>query len=175
MLHLSLARWWKPKDAPQECSYLQISGFDIPDSESAERKVSLKAPTQRKSKQTGQMTHAQIIGYEGELSARKWLESEGFEILATNWRSGRYEIDIVARKDDTIHIVEVKCRRAMGLTMPEDAIDYRKSRTLLKAATAYIGRYGWEGETQIDLIAVDMLPDGEKLVRYVSNAVLPHW
>ena len=61
-------------------------------------------------------------GRMGERAAAEFLRRAGYEICALNWRSGRYELDIVARKGDFVHFVEVKTRRADGLTPPEAAV-----------------------------------------------------
>ena len=37
-------------------------------------------------------------GRAGERAAAEYLRRAGYEICALNWRSGRYELDIVARK-----------------------------------------------------------------------------
>ena len=37
-------------------------------------------------------------GRMGERAAAEFLRHAGYEICALNWRSGRYELDIVARK-----------------------------------------------------------------------------
>ena len=40
-------------------------------------------------------------GRMGERAAAEFLRRAGYEICALNWRSGRYELDIVARKGRT--------------------------------------------------------------------------
>ena len=62
--------------------------------------------------------NTQEIGQKGEEAAVHYLIDNGFEILHRNWRSGRYELDITARRDGVLHIIEVKCRKAGGLTCP---------------------------------------------------------
>ena len=57
-------------------------------------------------------------GRAGEEAAREFLRKAGYGICAMNWRSGPYEIDIIARKGDVLHIVEVKTRREASLTPP---------------------------------------------------------
>lgn len=114
-------------------------------------------------------------GDRGEAAAAEWLRTHGFEICARNWRSGRYEIDIVARRQDVLHFVEVKTRRAGGLTPPEAAITIRKFRALRCAAEAYLERHPVCGELQFDLAAVDMADDGAAEVRFVERAMECHW
>jgi len=117
----------------------------------------------------------QIIGTAGEDAAARWLKSEGFEILARNWRSGRYELDIVARRGDTMHFVEVKSRDEGSWQSPEEAITPAKSRAFLYAARAWLETNPTDLDAQLDLIAVDTTPDGAMEVRYIPEAVLPRW
>ena len=111
----------------------------------------------------------------GERAAADWLRREGFELLDTNWRDGRYEIDIVARRLDELHFVEVKTRRAGGLTDPEAALTPAKQQALLKAARSYVALRRWPGEICFDLAAVDVLPDGSMQVRFIPDALQTHW
>lgn len=73
-------------------------------------------------------------GRAGERAAVEYLRGAGYEICALNWRSGRYELDIVARKAGIVHFVEVKTRRAGSLTPPEAAVTPQKFRALTRAA-----------------------------------------
>ncbi len=120
------------------------------------------------------MTTAET-GRMGERAAVDYLRREGFELCDLNWRSGRYELDIVAHKAGELHIVEVKTRRADGLTAPEDALALQKQRALLHAARAYIARSHWMGEVRFDLAAVDCYPDGAMEVRFIPDAFQCHW
>lgn len=97
-------------------------------------------------------------GRMGERAAAEFLRRAGYEICALNWRSGRYELDIVARKGDFVHFVEVKTRRADGLTPPEAAVTPQKFRALTRAALRYMACTGEEREAQFDLIAVEVMP-----------------
>ena len=79
-------------------------------------------------------------GRRGEQAAVDYLRRAGFAILERNWRSGRYELDIVARRWDELHFIEVKTRRAGGLTTPEEAITPRKFASLRRAAASRAAR-----------------------------------
>ena len=114
-------------------------------------------------------------GRMGERAAAEFLRRAGYEICALNWRSGRYELDIVARKEGVLHIVEVKSRKADGLTAPEEAMTRKKFNALFRAAQQYVALYRIDADTQFDLIAVDLLPDSTHRLRYIPNAMVPRW
>lgn len=113
-------------------------------------------------------------GSRGERAAAEWLMGHGFRLLHTNWRNGRYEIDIVAERAGTLHIVEVKSRRAGSLTTPEDAITPAKFAALQKAAGAYIATYAVDLEVQFDVVAVEEY-NGDFSIRYIPDAMTPGW
>lgn len=132
------------------------------------------AESVRPMNQRGMMTTAET-GRLGERAATEYLRRAGYEICALNWRSGRYELDIVARREGVVHFIEVKTRRADGLTPPEAAITPQKFRALTRAAQHYLSLTGEEAETQFDLAAVDVLPDGSMEVRLVAGAMEYNW
>ena len=114
-------------------------------------------------------------GRRGEQAAVDYLRRAGFAILERNWRSGRYELDIVARRWDELHFIEVKTRRAGGLTAPEEAITPRKFASLRRAAEAYMAQHRVRLEPQFDLAAVDLFPDGSMNVRFTERAMECNW
>ena len=121
------------------------------------------------------MTTTQHTGRQGEEAAARWLLAHGFTLLHRNWRQGHYELDIVAARKGTLHFIEVKTRRRDGLTPPEQALDYRKRRALVRAANAYLTENPFAGEVQFDLIAVETAPAGTPEVRYIEDAIELHW
>jgi len=48
------------------------------------------------------------FGKEAEQMAVNYLVESGYEILHCNWRYSRYEIDIIAKKNELLRIIEVK-------------------------------------------------------------------
>ena len=48
------------------------------------------------------------LGREGEKEAARYLENKGFEIVKSNFRTSGVEIDLIAKKDDTLCFIEVK-------------------------------------------------------------------
>ena len=115
------------------------------------------------------------IGQHGEDIAVEYLRCNGYMIAARNWRSGRYEIDIVAERRGVTHIVEVRTRRAGALLSPEATITQSKASSMRRAASAYLAQCRIRGEVEFDLLAVDIFPDNSYDVRFVPNVVEFGW
>ncbi|MFI3279570.1 MAG: YraN family protein [Rikenellaceae bacterium] len=115
------------------------------------------------------------IGAQGERIAVKYLREHGFLIHDLNWRAGRYEIDVIAERWGVLHFVEVKTRRSSGWSKPEDAITKEKFSALRHAASSYIAQKRFFGETQFDLIAVEMQGDVAVEIRYIEKAMQCSW
>jgi putative endonuclease len=79
------------------------------------------------------------LGVSAEEAVADYLSALGLEILATNVRVGRFEIDLIARDGDTIVIIEVRTRGASSWQRALDSIDARK-RARLRAAAARLWR-----------------------------------
>lgn len=82
--------------------------------------------------------NAKERGRAGEAFAADRLRERGFEIVDRNWRWGRNEIDIIARKEPIIAFVEVKLRCLNSLTTPAGALRRGQMRRIVEAAHAYL-------------------------------------
>ncbi|MCH5328041.1 MAG: YraN family protein [Coprobacter sp.] len=118
------------------------------------------------------MAKHNILGKTGEQIAAEYLIEHGYDIRETNWRSGRFEIDIIATRETTLVIVEVKTRQTDVFGMPEDAVDNRKIRHLINAADAYIRMTGLPFEIRFDIISVICNNDGCQ-IEHIENAFYP--
>jgi len=107
----------------------------------------------------------------GEHIASELLVSKGYAILNRNWRSGHYEIDIVAAKDDYIVFVEVKTRSG-GDEDPAEAVDLKKMRRLVYASDSYLRQYDIPFVYRFDIITVIGTPD-RYTVEHIEDAFLP--
>ena len=98
-------------------------------------------------------------------------------ILDRNWRSGRYEIDLVAREGQVIAFVEVKTR-GPGPQAPLEAIGPGQRRRIRRAAEAWIHAHpGVGSEFRFDAVGVSLgrgRGDGpgpvEPRIRHVRDA-----
>lgn len=95
-------------------------------------------------------------GIFSEWYARMFLRMHGYTILKSRYvtgrNTGRAEIDIIAKKHNTIVFVEVKARP--DLNSAWDAISSTQMRRLRDAADAYLAKKRWIGDARFDVIAV---------------------
>lgn len=91
------------------------------------------------------MTAANDLGRIAEQLAASSLERHGWTILDRNFRCGRKEIDLIARRGDTVAFVEVKARTSRSFGHPLDAITAHKRREITIVARAWIDRHGQSG------------------------------
>ena len=92
------------------------------------------------------------LGRRGEQLAAEFLESNGYILVAANFKLpvGRSlrgaliqaEIDLVAYEGQTLCFVEVKTRASDWFAAPEANVDLRKQRQISRAARAYRRLFG---------------------------------
>ncbi|MFO0691470.1 MAG: YraN family protein [Myxococcota bacterium] len=78
------------------------------------------------------------LGRRGENAAADHLAARGYQIVARNVRVDRVELDLIARRGETIVFVEVKSRRGVGHGLAAEAVDARKQRRLRHGALAWL-------------------------------------
>jgi putative endonuclease len=78
----------------------------------------------------------------------------GYTILFRNWRYKHLEIDIIASKEDCLHIIEVKTRSYVAFGEPFTAVTPDKQRKLIKAANHFAGLNGYINEIRFDVVSV---------------------
>jgi len=106
------------------------------------------------------------LGRQGEEIATAHLRGLGYEIIARNWRTRLGELDIIARDGDWLVFVEVRARRAATggrppvLGSPEESVTPRKQMRLAAMSEAYLFELPWPGPWRIDVIALELWPDG---------------
>ncbi|MFQ6105193.1 MAG: YraN family protein [Candidatus Glassbacteria bacterium] len=77
-------------------------------------------------------------GRRGEDIAVGFLNEAGYQIMRRNYRALRCEIDIIARKGNTLVFVEVKTRNSLAFGDPILSITPAKTRNIFKVARAFI-------------------------------------
>ncbi len=88
------------------------------------------------------MQNSRAIGADYERQAAQYLETLGYEILARNFRCRLGEVDLVAKDGRYFVFVEVKYRSGHTAGTPQEAVTYKKQRTICKVAAYYCMKHG---------------------------------
>jgi putative endonuclease len=111
------------------------------------------------------------LGKSGEELAKDFLTQKGFLILATNWKFRNAEIDIVARKNNFISIVEVKTRSSNVFGEPSTFVDKRKQKLLIQAAEWFCEQKSIDDvEINFDIISIILKKDNTHSIEHIENA-----
>jgi putative endonuclease len=94
------------------------------------------------------------LGKLGEELAVEFLRKGGYEILETNWTFQKAEVDIIAQKENTLAIVEVKTRSSLDFGLPQDFVKPKKIQLLVKAVNEYVVSKNLDIEVRFDIIAI---------------------
>ncbi len=111
-------------------------------------------------------------GKQGEEFAAEYLKKQGFNILERNWRIGHYELDLVAQEGDSIVVAEVKTRTSLYGGDPEISVNRMKQKTLIKAANAYVVRYGINLPVRFDIISI-LIKGEQHFIHHIRDAFYP--
>lgn len=115
----------------------------------------------------------QQIGRDGESIAVAFLQHQGFEVVARNWRPRRAglrgELDIIAWQNTPqgrfLCFIEVKTRSSEELGAPQEAVTPVKQRQISALAQAYVSlNHLPEISCRFDVVEVWLLAE-EKLPR----------
>lgn len=111
-------------------------------------------------------------GLLAEYEAGEYLEKEGYKIVGRNVNyPGKGELDIVAIKDGTFVIVEVKYRSSKEHGDPVESVTRTKVAKIIKATEMLIVERGYEDyDVRFDIIAVR---DGK--IEHIENAFYGYW
>lgn len=84
-------------------------------------------------------------GNQAEDAVAEYLRAQGYDIVEQNWKTKWCEIDVVARKADTVYFVEVKYRKS---SFQGDGLAYitdKKLQQMAFAAELWVSNHNWEG------------------------------
>lgn len=113
-----------------------------------------------------------VTGEIGEQLACDFLLNKGYEILERNHKQLKTEIDIIARHQDCLVIVEVKTRSSHFIN-PEIAVSKSKQKTLTEAALLYQESNQLTCEMRFDIIAV-IKSKTETEIMHFEDAFYPY-
>jgi putative endonuclease len=93
-------------------------------------------------------------GKTGELLAETFFSEHGYTVLEKNWRHSRWEVDIIASKNNVLHFVEVKTRRTKNYGLPEEKVGNKKIKNLINAAEEYLYLHPEWKRIQFDILSI---------------------
>ena len=93
-------------------------------------------------------------GRAGESAAAGYLVAHGYEILATNVRCARWELDMIARHGDILVFVEVRSRSTLQYGCPSETVNHRKQQHIARAASLWLRGRQAICPIRFDVIAV---------------------
>ena len=109
-------------------------------------------------------------GDKGEQLAVDFLIKYGFEIIETNWRWKRCEVDIIAKTENILVFVEVKTRTNTKFGLPEESVSKHKQHQLQQAADEYIFQANHKGEIRFDVLAVNLQQNNATEIHHIKDA-----
>ena len=119
-------------------------------------------------------TDKRIIGDIGENIACDFLKRRDFEILEKNYLRKWGEIDIITKKSNIIHFIEVKTvtHGTFGYR-PEDNMHPWKLKRLSRAIQTYLLEKNLDNDWQLDLVTVKMDQENHKArVEIIENVII---
>ena len=94
------------------------------------------------------------MGKEGEQIAVNYLKDLDYAIVETNWRFQKAEVDIIAKEDNFLVFVEVKCRSTDIFGEPQTFVSEKKQALFKSAAEGYLEQKDLDYEIRFDVISV---------------------
>ena len=94
------------------------------------------------------------FGKLGEQKATAYLQSKGYSIKYRNYRYLKAEIDIIAKKGDTLAIVEVRSRSSEFHENIAETVNDKKIKLLVLAADHYVTDNDLDVDVRFDIITI---------------------
>ena len=119
------------------------------------------------------MSTKKETGNFGEKEAIKYLIANDYQIIASNWRYLKAEIDIIAKKGDWLVFVEVKTRSTNDFGNPEDFVSSKQQKMIINAAQEFIVSNDRDEEARFDIISI-IAPNGKmSSIEHLEGAFYP--
>lgn|SRR5690606_29645832 len=109
------------------------------------------------------------LGNTGEQLAVDFLIKHGYEILERNFRFDKAEVDIIAKLNNTLAIIEVKTRSSIDFGNPQDFVKPKQIQRLVKAVDEYVISNDLDVEVRFDIIAI-IRENKEFKIEHLENA-----
>lgn len=109
------------------------------------------------------------LGKKGEQIAVDYLLQHGYAIVTRNYRFDKAEVDIIAKKDNTLAVIEVKTRSTDDFGNPQDFVKPKQIQRLVKAVDEYVTINDLDVEVRFDIVAIVKEGNGFN-IEHLENA-----
>lgn len=109
------------------------------------------------------------LGKKGEQLAVDFLLENEYEIIERNYRFDRAEVDVIAKLNNVLAIIEVKTRSSTDFGNPQDFVKPKQIKRLVKAVDEYVTVNSMDVEVRFDIIAI--VKEGKDFkIEHLENA-----
>jgi putative endonuclease len=127
---------------------------------------------QQKNNENHKKDNRRAIGMLAEELAVRYLQQQGYSIIARNWYCASGELDIIAEDLNQLVFVEVRSKRQgsrYGTAL--EAITPSKIKQVRKTASYYLYKTGnSEANIRFDVIAITTNHDGTSHINHIESA-----
>ncbi|WP_040280594.1 YraN family protein [Psychroserpens damuponensis] len=109
------------------------------------------------------MANHNDLGKKGEEIAADFLLNKGYEIIAKNYVYQKAEVDIIAKKDDVLAVIEVKTRTSKDFGDPQQFLKPKQMQRIIKAVDFFINDNQLDVDVRFDIIAIVLNKKGMSL------------
>lgn len=111
-------------------------------------------------------------GFQGEKYALELLRKKNHQILTTNFRRSRGEIDIISLHGEKLVFTEVKTRHSDAFGSAVLSVNLRKQNQIIKVANSYIHDNHRNEEVQFDVVLLIINHNGISM-HHIEDAFYP--
>ncbi len=119
------------------------------------------------------MKKSNFIGKIGEKIARKFFLIRGYQILEKNYKKRNFEIDLIVKKKNEIHFIEVKTVIFPSKILPQELMKIKKIKKIKKGSAFFLLEKGLNQEKykpQIDFLGITLFPSEKKAkIKWLKN------
>ena len=106
----------------------------------------------------------------GEEIARRYLSRKGYEVVESNYRTRRGELDLISRFHNILVIVEVKLRRGTAYGTPLEAVTPLKQQAIRLMTEEYLAERAPEFQAlRFDVIGI-LIRSGRPEITHIEDA-----
>ncbi|MEM1243511.1 MAG: YraN family protein [Pseudomonadota bacterium] len=109
-----------------------------------------------------------MIGKNAEISAKAFLQQQGLQPIAENFRCKRGEIDLIMRDKACLVFIEVRYRKNANFGGAKASIDYHKQQKIITAAQYYLQtkKLTHQCQCRFDVVCMDQ----QQKIDWIKNA-----